>query len=400
MRQFSLGTVLRMTDKFLLRRFFESFGADIEQVPWDDITRRNIDFLQRLFDELPSTDRDRAEVVLRHVHALAGEKGMESLGEAAETFHADASWNEFFLSEMNLYSKALSAWLDYQDIFDYAIQFFQVDTLSWWRKRVDLPMIEPNFDDDARTELEDEIASFFRTKQGRGYVCTIEMVERSNGVYYFFAYPDDYVRDTLVHDENENLVSQTIRQTFEIVFAYDRNEGSCDLYAKLSKTLKEELELIFLQRILDFAPEDEEKAPYDLSMLLDPTFQLTTRPEDNLDVRVTSLTLFWPGRAEISITPRGPLSPQELARQGIRFPLAQATVKKARFRFEFLVSGTGRSKTLTFEIGPPDACTLKNQQPDRVETVHRYLKEWGMEHEDENETATTATPRRLARPVA
>ncbi len=398
MRQFSLGTVLRMTDKSLLRRFFESFGADTEQVPWEDINRRNIGLLQRLFDELPPTGRDQAEIVLRHVHALAGEKGMESLGEAAETLHADTSWNVFFPSEMSLYSKALSAWLDYRDIFDHAIPFFQIDTLSWWRKRVDLPMIEPDFDEDSKIELEDEIASFFRTRQGRGYVCTIEMVERSNGVYYFFIYPDDYVRDTLVHDENENLVPQTIRQTFEMVFVYDSNKGRCDLHAKLSKKLKAELELIFLQRILDFVPEDVEKSPYDLSMLLDPTFQMATRPKDNLDVRITSLTLSWSGRAEISIIPRGPLTPPELARRGITFPLDQATVKRARFRFEFPASGLGRSKTLTFEIGPPNACTLKNQQPDRVETIHRYLKEWGIEHEGEAETATTF--RRSARQIA
>jgi hypothetical protein len=215
--------------------------------------------------------------------------------------------------------------------------------------------------------------------------------------------PDDYVEDALVHNETGDLVPQTIRKTFELVFAYDSVEGTSDLCAKVPNKLKEELEAIFLNRILDFVPSDSKKEPYNLSRLIAPSFRLRTRPEDNLRVQLTSLTLRWKDKAEFAIVPKCPLSASELSRQGINadnFPLDKATVKKARFRFEFLSSGKGRSKTITFDIGTPDACTLKNHQPDRQELIHHYLKEWRIENDNNNETIADETLRYHSLPVA
>ncbi|GHT26758.1 hypothetical protein FACS18942_04810 [Planctomycetales bacterium] len=207
-RQFSFGTVFRMTEKPFLKSFFETFEADVEQVPWDKLKRNDIDLLLKLFDELPPDKRDEAEVVLRHVHVLSCEHGVQTLGEAADELHADESWGEVYLSEKNLYTKAMSAWLTHCEIFDHAVRFYEMDSLSWWRKRVDLPKITPVFDETVKKNLENELEQFFRTKQGRGFVCTAEMFARSNGTYYFYARSDDYVRDTFVHDKDKHLVRQ------------------------------------------------------------------------------------------------------------------------------------------------------------------------------------------------
>jgi hypothetical protein len=130
------------------------------------------------------------------------------------------------------------------------------------------------------------------------------MYARSNGTFYFFAYPDDYVQDSYIHDMNCTLVTQTIRQTIEIVFAYNSIEGTSDLFAKLSKKLREELETIFLKKLLTIIPEDDEKPPYDLSMLLDPNFTLHTFPADHINVRVVSLTLSWEDDKEVTFVSR------------------------------------------------------------------------------------------------
>ena len=66
-----------------------------------------IKILQKLFDELPPSKRDQAEVVLRYVHALGYEKGVEALGEAADTYKADQSWPNHYLSDMGLYTNRL-----------------------------------------------------------------------------------------------------------------------------------------------------------------------------------------------------------------------------------------------------------------------------------------------------
>jgi hypothetical protein len=336
-----------------------------------------------LFDELPPNKRDQAEIALRYIHSLACEQGMEELSKAAELFQHDESWNDFFQSQKSLYTKTLSAWLYYRDIFDHAVQFFEVDSLTWWRKRLDLPKMKPSFDVNIRNGLEEDIETLLKTTQGRGYTCTVEMAVRPNGVYYFFAHPDDYVHDSLVHDNDRLLVHQTIRQTFEIVFAYNSIEGTSELSAKLPKRIKESLEGIFLKHILGVdAPEDEEK-PFDLSMLLDPDFTLYTRPDDNITVRVVSLTLSWDDDKEVTFVSKRSHSARELAMGSVKLTIAlkKAVVKKAKFRFEFRNTVTGKSKTLTFEIGVPFSSTLKNQQPALVEQVQYYLKQWRIEHD-------------------
>ena len=61
-RQFSMSTVFRMTEKALLRRFFELFGVKMDSNCWDDINRRHIELLEKVFDDMPPNERDRAEV--------------------------------------------------------------------------------------------------------------------------------------------------------------------------------------------------------------------------------------------------------------------------------------------------------------------------------------------------
>ncbi|MDR1383589.1 MAG: hypothetical protein LBJ67_07065 [Planctomycetaceae bacterium] len=387
-RQFSLSTVFRMTEKSLLRKFFELFCADVEQLTWDAVNRRNIEPLHQLFDELPSNKRDQAEIALRHIHSLACEQGMEELRNAADSLSHDESWNDIFQSQKSLYTKSLLAWLSYRDIFDHAIQFFEVDSLTWWRKRLDLPKINPVFNINSRNRLEEYIETLLKTTQGRGYTCTVEMAVRPNGVYYFFAHPDDYVRDSLVHDDDKLLVHQTIRQTFEMVFAYNSIDGTSELSAKLPKRIKESLESLFLKHILGInMPEDEEK-PFDLSMLLDPNFKLTVSPDDNLQVFVNGITVNWGTSYTVGYFVKGSDSVREFAfeRLGDAIHHERIVVKKARFRFVFPQEGQKRPQTMTFEISPPFACTLKNQQPDRVEKAHYYLKQWRIEHAQEKDT--------------
>jgi len=388
-RQFSLGTVFRMTEKQSLRRFFESFGADVDACRWDDVNRRNILPLEELFDSLPQDKRDNAEGILRQVHALACAAGMEVFGEVARSFPPDDGWTELFTSDKNLYTKSLSIWLFHRERFEATTLLFTVDSRTWWRKRLDLPKTIPNFDSTTKSHLEHEIEELLKRKQGRGYVCTVEMVQRADGIYYFIAHPDDFVRDTLVHDEDKLLVHHTIRQTFEIVFAYDNIHGTSELSAKLSKPIKEALEGIFLRNILSVTPQGKEEQPFDLSMLLDPNFELAVRPEDRIRARVVGLTVNWgTGGLTTSYKSGRGVSVREFALKRINEHCQTRKlpdVIKAKLRFEFF-GDSGRPKSLTFEISVPCSCTLKHQDPARVETVQYYLKLWRIAHDTINET--------------
>lgn len=385
-RQFSLATVFRMTEKSLLRQFFESFGIETDLVPWDTLTRRNIGALVDFFDSLPKSKRDETEIALRQIHALACEKGLQSLGEAADKHQPGESWAEHYLSDMSLYSKSISAWLFHRPIFMDAVLFFDVDTRTWWRKRLDLPQMTPNFTVETRNSLEHEIERYLKGKQGRGYPCTVEMVKRAGGVYYLFAHPDDYVLDTLVHDDERFLVHQTIRKTFEIVFVYDSVNGTSEISAKLSNRVKEKLEEIFLRHLLNMAPEENEQKPFDLSMLLDPNFKLVTRPEDRIRATLVAMTVDFGNGLSVCYTSKTSQSVHEYALSQIKELPADLsiTATHAKFRLEFFAD-TGRPKTLTFEVSIPDSSTLKNQAPDRVEKAQYYLKQWRIAHDPQND---------------
>jgi hypothetical protein len=169
------------------------------------------------------------------------------------------------------------------------------------------------------------------------------------------------------------------------VFAYNSIEGTSELSAKLPKRIKESLEGIFLKHILGVDASQDEEKPFDLSMLLDPNFKLTTLPDDNLQVFVNGITFGWGTSYTVGCFRKGSDSVRKFALERIDDAVnhPQIVVKKARFRFVFLCADQGKPRTLTFEIGPPFTCTLKNQQPDRVEKAHYYLKQWRIEHAQE-----------------
>jgi hypothetical protein len=45
------------------------------------------------------------------------------------------------------------------------------------------------------------------------------------------------VQNIIVHDDDGHLSPETFRQTLLVVFTYDPDEGSLELYAKLPKSL-------------------------------------------------------------------------------------------------------------------------------------------------------------------
>ena len=384
-RQFSMRTVLRAMDKPLLRKLFEELGFETGHIPWNNLRGQCLVSLHSFVDELTRPEHDRLETIFRNVTMLANAEGMNVLKEAAGEIEEEG-WTNLFQSDQNLYSKSLAAWMFHREIFEKALSLYQVSSLTWWRKRVDLPKITPEFTEEHRENLEDDLQTFFKEEQGRGFCCTVEMMEMRPGIFYFFAYPDDHIKNTLVHNHDNCLVHRIIRETFEVVFVYDRHEGSSELHAKLSRRLKAKLEQIFLDHILAMAPPAYEESPYDLSVLLDPGFTPVTEPQDRINVRVLKVTLEWTGKFGLTLDIKNGATIldaiEEYSLQEAFTLASQAKATHGKFRFEFYSEDGGKPKTVTFEIGVPFSNTLKSQHPDRAELIHKYLKKWGIEYDE------------------
>lgn len=381
-RQFSIPTVLRMVPNRLLKDFFQRLGHSDLGIPWDQLGEREIEPVIKALSGMPRAEQDRIEGEMRSVFDLACETGLGAIFEGAVRC-GECKLSEAMPEELGPYGKSMWAWLNRPEAFEKALLIHQVEHLSWWRKRNDLPTLPPDMSAAARARLEEEIASMLTWEQGRGKVCTVEALERG-GTVYFFAHPDDFVQNVTAHDEDGQLAPRTFRATFPIVFAYTQGEGALELYAKLPAKLKRRLEEIFARTVLgrELGPWNPEAA-YELDHLKDPSFRLQTDPEDCLRVHISKMRLVPKNTGRRIFVEIDEDDPEDTIHRTIeeclnqeRLPLSEVWVNLVTFCFEFLPMEGRRPGRLTFDVGFPSSCSLRNARPERVELVQKYLKRW------------------------
>ena len=121
-------------------------------------------------------------------------------------------------------------------------------------------------------------------------------------VYYFTAYPDDYVKNVLQHDDSGTLIVKKTRATFEVVFAYNAAEGTLELHTKGGLTTKQELEEIFIRTVVGASSAKDSGSPYDLSVIKDERFSLSADSADGLTIYLRQIGLLWPTKCQMMIT--------------------------------------------------------------------------------------------------
>lgn len=384
-RHFSIPTALRMTPNGLLRELFVKLGHANLGIAWHALHEREVQPILEALDQLPADAQTTIETALHNIFDLACQNGVNAILEAAD----DASRRESVLylpDSTGPYCTAAWTWLNYPDVFDRAALLCQIDGLSRWRKRKDLPRVEPSTTPEVILRLERALSELLRSEQGRGHHCTVEHAYRHDGSDYFLAYPDDFVETITIHDEDGKLTPRPIRQTFEIVFAYDREEGTLETHARVPTRLKPLLEEAFCRIALGVEPDPvQRQVVYNLNILKEAVFQLPTDPKDCVAAKVCRVRLAIPDSQWSIIL--------EAARNGARdemaemidecldeenIPLERVNVTSARFRMDFHGVNGRRPGSLTFDVSLPDCCNLRNQRPERVALALKYLKEWGV----------------------
>lgn len=137
-RQFSIPTVLRMVPNELLAQFFARLNLGDFGIAWEELGEREIDPILKAIGELNRMQQDEIEGSLRSVFDLACDTGIDAIFEAAMKC-GDLDLPMVMPQETGPYAKAMWAWLNRSDSFDKAVLIHQIDNLSWWRKRRDMP---------------------------------------------------------------------------------------------------------------------------------------------------------------------------------------------------------------------------------------------------------------------
>lgn len=383
-RVFSVPTVLRMTANSLLRQFFDRIGHGKLDIPWADLRERDIQPVLDSLAGLPRIKYDRIEAILHSVFDLASESGINAILEAGATSGDDAI-AEQMPQDFGAYSQAMWAWLNRHDVFERASLIHQVDDLSWWRKRTDLPHESPRNGPEAYHELEQALSALLVREQGRGKVCTVEPFHR-DGTDYFVAHPDDYVDNVTVHDDDGKLSPRSLRRTFTIVFAFRAEDGSLELFARVPAKLKPRIEEIFAQTMLGVELDDWKPDAYELNQLKNRTFALATDPDDCVRVHVRRFRLAVKNsRRRITVeadTDKAAHDIYDMMDEVLnkeRLPLSSVNVTMATLCFEFLPIDGRKAGSMTFDVAYPYTCNLRNHRPERVEIAIKYLKRWGID---------------------
>jgi len=380
-RVFSLATVYRMVTNDLLRQFFEHLENPCWGMIWEQRPRRHVESIEQCMGYLDTKQRLRAEQVLRQVFELACPTGSMAIREAAKQSPRGGfpkGWPE----NANLYCQALWCWLHLRRVFDQALVYHEVEQTTWWRKRDDLPKVDPGTDTDTLEMLSSEVSDLLSRDDGRGRRCTVEHCRRENGTDYFLCYPDDYLRSVLTHTLSGRLVSRTIRPTFEIIFAYRQAEGTLELHAKVSTALKLELEEAFSRIVLsEYLGPPVPQRIYELDRLKEPGFALQTDPADDCHVQLRRLRLLLPDRSHVVLEPNSPTggNASEMIESYLNDRKASpenVKICQATFRFHFRSTTRRERGTMTFDIAAPNTCNLRSQRPERVEIAQKHLKLW------------------------
>ena len=170
-----------------------------------------------------------------------------------------------------------------------------------------------------------------------------------------------------------------------MVFAHDPASGSLELYAKVAAGLKPQLERAFAFAVFGVDLDDWQPPPsYEPDAIRTEGFRLETDPEDAVDVDVRQIRLSLLNSDRQVVLRGDPAWPGDVFRM-LKDVLDQEAVPPgsyritlASFSFEFRPVGGRRGGSVTFDVAFPHSCSLRNQRPDRVAVITKYLTRWGI----------------------
>lgn len=274
-RHYSTRDFFRHMPNALLGRYFaarEVFGEfDFAAMPE---TRHDALFAAWL--ALPEAQRNTMDAEFRDIFEMGCEKGCRAILDEAQWHlaqdadpNAANAFTEKLAALVNHFERAMVTYLDHQAFWRGATRFYHADTLSYWRKRKNLPHKAALVDAANVQALANRIRTYFHHTEGRGNNCVVEPFRRGDRDY-FFAYPEDYSQQSPEWVDGQFGI-RPHNPAFEVVFVFSQSEGSLDLNYRGPFKAIEPLQAMFAETILqlpELPPEPEDLRVYDLGPLM------------------------------------------------------------------------------------------------------------------------------------
>jgi hypothetical protein len=383
---YALKTFLRTAPNELIRYYLDRQGIGRE-LPWDHLGEMDIGRICEAIDNAPEPVRRQIDWDFRQIHDMADPGGIKTLIEEARDPHHGLDIAEDVGRMSGHSERAFWAFLTHPEVFNVARKFHYADNLSWWRKRHRLPPAVAATDGESQHRLAADISHYYVAREGRGHACELDHYKRGEALYWF-AYPEDYAETRLLYDEKRRLEPRMQRPAFEVIYVYKPDEHSLELFVRGDKRTVYELQKVFGRAILgvELLEERKDSVTYELNGLLDRNFAFVLEPGDGIEsveVRALRLEIMGTSRKRITLETVGSGEPQAVYNllddilAGNRIPRDLLIITQAKFRLVFHADATGRKGTLTFTVGCPNSCTLR--QGPRDDLGRECLKRWGID---------------------
>lgn len=368
-RQFSPTHFFRNVPKSSLARYFQEKHQVLLEVDFASLRKSEVDSILDAYRALPDEKLSVIEAECQDIESMACQGGITALTDEAN-FHLDSGFPEAIADIDGFHGKAIWSFLEHPKYWTGATLFLHSDQVaeSHWKKRNNMPKVSPGVEPEDTQRLADAISDFFHHHEGRGRNCKVEVYRRHDREY-FFAYPEDYAQSGVEWVRN-TLASRSRHPAFEIIFVYNKSEGSLDIYAPRNTKYVNDLQEIFAETILGVEQLDEfaaENQVYILDELANPDFVFEYAPDSAIEsiiVRKLRLSILNTKKQKITLetdTSKNPKAIYELL-ESLNLPKFHVT--QAEIKVSFAPVGNNRGVSRVFKISYPNWCALKHEGND------------------------------------
>ena len=388
-QNFSTKDFFRQMPNALLARYFHAKGL-MAELDFSAMKEAKPDALFNAWLALPDATRSQVDAELRDIHALCNEKGWLAIADEAQwQLSAEPEKLGNLLAVMAAlpghHDRAMLTFLDYLACWKGASRFHHSDTLTYWKKRKNLPKSPAAVDPESLTRLSDRIKAYFKSTEGRGQNCVVEPFRRGNKDY-FFAFPEDHSLTSIEWQAGE-FNARPHNPAFEIVFVYSQADGTLDLNFRGNNKVVAALQEIFAQTILKLEalpPDPKDNRVYDLAPLMKPDFEFSFGVGSGIQravVKKLRLVSRFDSAERITLEADSSLDPLAiyglLDRIGKAVPLGLYNVSQVEI--SALMAGVDGKppKRTSFRITYPNSCSLKYEAADL--NLRAMLEQSGIE---------------------
>jgi hypothetical protein len=190
---------------------------------------------------------------------------------------------------------------------------------------------------------------------------------------YFFAYPEDYSRQSIEWLEGE-FARRPHKPAFEMIYVYSEKDGTLDLNCRGANKAVEPLQAMFATEILklsELPPDPGDERVYDLNPLRERGFQFVYPPESGIQrvaVKKVRLSL------KVVKGDRITLEADATARREAIYDLLDQVAKSLRLSTyhvtqvelvaAVLINSQKPPKSMTVRVTYPNSCSLKYDEVD------------------------------------